>query len=74
MTTLAQLQLDQTDINYCVPTLRERESNRYLLEQSAIREHIISGYGTRELLLPYTPSAVTETAGIRIAEEQRYGS
>lgn len=39
--------------DYCIPMLRDRESNRYLLDESNVKEHIFSGYGTRELFLPY---------------------
>lgn len=40
--------------DYCIPELRNREANRFLLDRSNVREHIFSGYGTRELILPYT--------------------
>lgn len=39
--------------DYCIPVLTKREENRYLLERSEIKEHIFSGYGTKELQLPY---------------------
>ncbi len=41
---------------YCIPGLRERDTNRYLLDSSNIIEHIFNAEGTRELCLPYVPS------------------
>lgn len=40
--------------DYCIPKLRDREPNRYLLDESEMKEHIFSGYGTREMVLPYS--------------------
>lgn len=40
---------------YVASRLDDREPNHYLLHQSQVREHFISGHGTAALPLPYLP-------------------
>ena len=46
--------------DYCISDLRKRDPNCYLLDRSKVKEHIFSGYGTRDLILPYLSAEVNK--------------